>query len=79
MPRVKLAGYSYKDKDLTKLIREKKYGLGFTNDDMAKELGIGRCKFIDHVSNPCKITIEEFRAMCKALRISKEEVINLIL
>ena len=40
MPKVKLAGDRYKDKDLSELIRRYKYGKDMTNADMAKAVGV---------------------------------------
>lgn len=72
MPRVKLAGYSYKDKALTELIRARKYALGFTNEALAKKIGISRCKLIDLIANPSKGRLVELRDLLNILGISKE-------
>ena len=75
MPRVKLAGDQYKDKDLAELIRRYKYGKNMTNADMAKAVGVCQATFKSYLADPTKISVGKLRDIRKVLQIPKEDMI----
>ena len=79
MPRVKLAGEVYKDKDLSELIRRYKYGKNLTNAEMAKMMGVGQTKWKSWLSDPTLIPIGKLRLIRKHLCIPKEEMMQFLM
>ena len=74
MPRTKLAGDAYKDKDLAELIRRYKYGKGLNNEQAAKLIGVCPTTWKAYVSAPGKIPLEKLRKIQQKLGIPKEEI-----
>lgn len=79
MPRVKLAGEAYKDKDMAELIRRYKYGKSLTNADMAKMMGVGQTKWKSWLSDPTLIPLGKLRLIRKKLQIPVEEILPLVM
>ena len=79
MPRVKLAGEVYKDKDMAELIRRYKYGKRLTNADMAKIAGIGQTKWKSWLADPSLIPVGKLRLIQKKLQIPKEELLPFLM
>ena len=74
MPRVKLAGDIYKDKDLAALLRRYKYGLNLTDEQIGKSIGVTGRTWSNYLKEPGKIPLGKLRAIQKQLRIPKEEL-----
>lgn len=79
MPKVKLAGDRYKDKDLSELIRRYKYGKDMTNADMAKAVGVCQTTWKNWLSAPEKIPLGKLRTIRVQLGIPKEEMTAFLL
>lgn len=79
MPRVKLAGDVYKDRDLSELIRRYKYGKGLNNNEAAAMIGVCERTWRNHMENPAQIPLERLRAIQKKLGIPKEEMLKFLL
>lgn len=79
MPRVKLAGDSYLDKDLSELIRRYKYGKKLNNVEAGKLVGIGERTFARYMEKPEMIPLRILRQMQRKLQIPKEEFIRYLL
>ena len=74
MPRVKLAGDRYKDQDLAELIRRYKYGKRYTNEEIAKKVGICERSWDNYMKDPSRMPLRVIRAMQRVLQIPKEEM-----
>lgn len=79
MPRVKLAGDSYLDKDLSELIRRYKYGKKLNNVEAGKLVGIGERTFARYMEKPEMMPLRILRQMQRKLQIPKEEFIRYLL
>lgn len=79
MPRVKLAGEAYKDKDLSELIRRYKYGKSLTNVDIAKKLGVCATTWKGWLADPTKMPLGKLRLLRKYLCIPKEEMLPFVM
>lgn len=79
MPRVKLAGDTYLDKDLSELIRRYKYGKKLNNVEAGKLVGIGERTFARYMEKPGMMPLSVLRLMQRKLQIPKEEFLRYIL
>ena len=79
MPRVKLAGYQYKDKDLQALIRRYKYGAGQKHTEAGAAIGVSDATWRRWMKQPGKIPLDKLRAIQKALGVPKEEMYAFLL
>ena len=79
MPRVKMAGDSYLDKDLAELIRRYKYGKKLNNAEAGKLVGIGERTFARYLENPEMMSLKTLRQMQRKLQIPKEEFVQYLL
>lgn len=76
MPRVKLAEDSYKNKDLSELIRRYKYGKGLNNEQAGKLVGISERTFAKYMSQPEVMPLKVLRKIQRQLQIPKEEFLG---
>lgn len=79
MPRVKMAGDSYLDKDLAELIRRYKYGKKLNNAEAGKLVGIGERTFARYLEKPGMVPLSVLRLMQRKLQIPKEEFLKCLL
>ena len=79
MPRVKMAGDSYLDKDLAELIRRYKYGKRLNNAEAGKLVGIGERTFARYLEKPGMVPLSVLRLMQRKLQIPKEEFLKCLL
>ena len=76
MPRVKLAEDSYKNKDLSELIRRYKYGKGLNNEQAGKLVGISERTFAKYMSQPEVMPLKVLRKIQRQLQIPKDEFLG---
>lgn len=74
MPRVKLAGDTYLDKDLVELIRRYKYGKKLTNAEAGKLIGVAERTFAKYMEHPEIMSLKTLRTIQRKLGIPKEEM-----
>lgn len=79
MPRVKMAGDCYLDKDLTELIRRYKYGKKLNNAEAGKLVGIGERTFARYLEKPGMVPLSVLRLLQRKLQIPKEEFLKCLL
>lgn len=79
MPRVKLAGDTYLDKDLSELIRRYKYGKKLNNVEAGKLVGVAERTFAKYLEHPENMSLKTLRLMQKKLQIPKEEFLATLL
>lgn len=79
MPRVKMAGDCYLDKDLAELIRRYKYGKKLNNAEAGKLVGIGERTFARYLEKPGMVPLSVLRLMQRKLQIPKEEFLKCLL
>lgn len=79
MPRVKLAGDSYLNKDLVEMIRRYKYSKGLNNNEAGKLVGVGERTFARYLENPEMMSLKTLRQMQRKLQIPKEEFVQYLL
>jgi hypothetical protein len=79
MPRVKMAGDCYLDKDLAELIRRYKYGKGLNNAEAGRLVGIGERTFARYLEKPGMVPLSVLRMMQRRLQIPKEEFLKCLL
>lgn len=79
MPRVKMAGDSYLDKDLAEMIRRYKYGKQLNNAEAGKLVGIGERTFARYLEKPGMMPLSVLRLMQRKLQIPKEEFLKCLL
>ena len=79
MPRTNLAGDSYKNKDLSELIRRYKYGKGLNNEQAGKLVGISERTFAKYMSQPEVMPLKVLRKIQRKLQIPKEEFLQFLM
>jgi predicted DNA-binding protein (UPF0251 family) len=79
MPRVKLAGDSYLDRDLVEVIRRYKYGKGLNNSEAGKLVGVAERTFARYLENPEMMNLKTLRMLQRKLQIPKEEFMQYLL
>lgn len=79
MPRVKLAGDTYRDKDLTQLIRRYQFGMALTNTDAGKLIGCCEKTWRNYMDKPSAIPLGKLRMIQKKLRIPADEMLPHVL
>lgn len=79
MPRVKLAGDTYKDKDLSQLIRRYKYGKNITNKQAGQMIGVCESTWKNYMNDPTLIPLGKLRLLQRKLQIPKEELLPFVI
>lgn len=74
MPRTKLGADTYKDQDLVRLIRRRKYELDLTNRQAAKLIGVSETTWRNYMACPGKIPLNKIRAIQKKLGVPREDM-----
>lgn len=76
MPRVKLAGDSYKDKDLTELVYIYKRRAGMTVPKLCEMLEISETTYHRWMKKPGNIPLTQLRTLQRKLNIPMEAMVK---
>lgn len=74
MPRTNLGTDTYKNSDLTELIRLHKAKLNLSNDEVGKKIGVSGKTFSKFLKQPEEMSIKILRRLQKSLKIPKEDM-----